>query len=92
MTVNVFYLAQLGKVTGVTQESMALPESTNVQDFIRQQLCQKHSGLSKAILDEAGALLSVLLVFVSDEQIALDDPYPLKTGDDAAPMQLIAGS
>ncbi len=91
MQVAVSYMSQLKKAAGTSREVVEVEAGTTVQDFLLSTICTRYAGVARTILEESGALRSVLLVFVGDRQADLQTPLPLNDGDEVTLMMPIAG-
>ncbi len=91
MRITIKYMAQIRKGSGVPEETVELAGAKTVQDFIKQNLCQLHPDLGQYILDEKGALRSIILIFHGQAKVSDAIPRELKDGDVITMMPPITG-
>ena len=73
MKVNIKYMGQLRKESGVSEESIVLDKGATVKDLMNK-LCDKHGdGFSKIVFDPSDKPSLAILCFVDDEQKELSD-------------------
>ncbi len=91
MKINVTYMAQARKATGLTSEELELDKQYTVQEMIIKKLCKTHEKLGKYILKKDDTIRKIILIFVGNEKIEADIPVNLKDNDQITIMTPIAG-
>ena len=91
MQISISYLSQLKKAAGVPQETIAVESPCTVQQFLSDAVCSRRAQLCNTIRNADGSFRDILLVFVGDRQVNLEEPFQLDDGDEIAVMFPIAG-
>jgi MoaD family protein len=68
MRITVRYSAQARQIVGRDSEVVELDAAKNVRDLL-QHVAERHAGLRRLLLTDAGEPQSALLMFIDDEQI-----------------------
>lgn len=84
MKVSVRYMAQVKRAAGVAVEQVELPDACSLRDLLTR-LGERHGEPLRQLLGPA------LLIFVGDEQAALDEPVVLREGDVVTILSPMAG-
>jgi len=91
MKVKINYLGQIRKATNTNEEFIECNRDSTIQDFIKNELCQKHVDLKKLILESDGTLRSIILIFDDKTKVIEDVPRNLKDGSTITIMTPITG-
>lgn len=91
MNIKINYLGQIRKTTRTNEEYIELNRESTIQDFIKNELCQKHQDLGKLILEEDGTLRSIILIFDDKTKVIEGVPRNLRDGSVITIMTPITG-
>jgi molybdopterin converting factor small subunit len=91
MKVKVIYLAQKKKAASLSTETIEFDETCTVQDFVTNNLCERHQKMKDYIYNADGSINETILLFIKDTEIKWRTPEQLNDGDEMTIMSPIMG-
>jgi molybdopterin converting factor small subunit len=91
MKVVVEYFGPAREATGVARETVEVAEPVTAPELIARLARERGGRIARLLLGSDGCLGSSVLLAVGDRQLSVDDPAPLRDGDEVLVIPPVSG-